>query len=512
MNYENPILRGMYPDPSVVRVGDTYYLATSTFEYYPGIALSKSTDLLNWEKIPSVATTLAQADLSQAKSNEGIFAVCLRYHAEHFYAITTNFAEFKTFFIKGTLTKTGIQWEENRTEIAVRGIDPDLYFEDGRCYVQFTGYVDDKGNKAIQQVEISVETGAILQGPEILTFGSGGRDVEAPHILKKDDWYYLLMAEGGTGVGHMITMFRSRNLWGPYDAPANVNPLFTNRDRAEKPLQNIGHGDLFQDILGNWWLTCLGTRPATVGFTQITNIGRETLLYPVKWSGDWPQIYTGVPEQTVDMTDFPEHAKILTVAQTLTPFVDDFMEKNLQPEWITLRGSLQEKLQVTPSSLSLTGSTTTLSDTGTPSFLGVRQTEHEEDFRVILDREQTQIRAGKLGVACLINNDHYATLLIEKVTEGYRLVRFQKVADLEVHEVLGTLADKPESMGITHHTAKKRFWAYGDGQEFGFDTAALHFSNEAIAALNTGDFQGMYVLGDALMSVKEVRRTQISCS
>lgn len=191
MNYENPILRGMYPDPSVVRVGDTYYLATSTFEYYPGIALSKSTDLLNWEKIPSVATTLAQADLSQAKSNEGIFAVCLRYHAEHFYAITTNFAEFKTFFIKGTLTKTGIQWEENRTEIAVRGIDPDLYFEDERCYVQFTGYVDDKGNKAIQQVEISVETGAILQGPEILTFGSGGRDVEAPHILKKDDWYYL---------------------------------------------------------------------------------------------------------------------------------------------------------------------------------------------------------------------------------------------------------------------------------------------------------------------------------
>ena len=115
-------------------------------------------------------------------------------------------------------------------------------------------------------------------------------------------------------------------------------------------------------------------------------------------------------------------------------------------------------------------------------------------------------------MACLINNDHYAALLIEKVTEGYRLVRFQKVADLEVHEVLGTLADMPESMGITHHTAKKRFWAYGDGQEFGFDTAALHFSNEAIAALNTGDFQGMYVLGDALMSVKEVRRTQISCS
>lgn len=506
MNYQNPVLRGMYPDPSIVRVEDTYYLATSTFEYYPGIALAKSTDLLNWENIPSIATTPAQADLRRSKSNEGIFAVCLRYHAGHFYAITTNFAEFTTFFIKGTLTETGIQWEDSRTEVDVRGIDPDLYFEDGRTYVQFTGYVDDQGNKAIQQLEIAEATGAILRGPEILTFGSGGRDVEAPHILHKDGWYYLLMAEGGTGVGHMITVFRSRDLWGPYEAPAGLNPLFTNRDRAAQPLQNIGHADLFQDTFGNWWLTCLGTRPAAVDFTQITNIGRETLLYPVNWTGDWPAIYTGVPEQTVDMTDFPEHAKVLTKEQSLTPFVDHFLTDSLHPEWISLRAPLTAELKVTSGRLALTGNPTTLSETGTPAFLGLRQTEHEETFQVTLDKEHTRVDGGQFGVACLINNDHYACLLVEKVATGYQLLRFQKVADIEVKEVLGTVDKLPETMGITHSSREKRFWARVGEEELGFTTGALHFSNEAIAALNTGDFQGLYVVGAAVMSVSSVFR------
>ena len=103
--YQNPILRGMYPDPSIVRVGDTYYMVNSTFEYYPGIALSRSFDLLNWEKLPSIAQTIEQADLRSAKSNEGIFAVCIRYNQGFFYVITTNFAEFKNFIIRGYLNE-----------------------------------------------------------------------------------------------------------------------------------------------------------------------------------------------------------------------------------------------------------------------------------------------------------------------------------------------------------------------------------------------------------------------
>lgn len=239
-------------------------------------------------------TKKSQADLTQAKSNEGIFAVCIRYFNNAFYVITTNFAEFKSFIIRGVLTDTGeIHWDDERITLNIQGIDPDLYFENGRTYVEFTGYIDDKGTKAIQQAEINLIDGSILHGPKVISYGTGGRDIEGPHIIKKDHTYYLLTAEGGTGIGHMITIFKSSSLWGPFNDSEQINPLFTNRDRANEPLQNIGHADLFQDQQQNWWLTCLGTRPANVGFTQITNLGRETLLYPVNWDSTWPKVYTG---------------------------------------------------------------------------------------------------------------------------------------------------------------------------------------------------------------------------
>ncbi len=246
--------------------------------------------------------------------------------------ITTNFAEFKNFIIRGYLNEdqTAIIWENNRVEVDIFGIDPDLYFEDNRTYVQFTGYVEG-GKKAIQQVEIELETGNILRGPEVLSFGTGGRDVEGPHILKEKGAYYLLAAEGGTGQGHMITMFKGESLWGPFQS-APTNPLFTNRDRAEEPLQNIGHADLFQDTLGNWWLTCLGTRPATIDHIQITNLGRETLLYPVEWTEEWPVINKGIPSLEVDLTDFPNHSQALSNPQILSKFTDYFISEKLNQD------------------------------------------------------------------------------------------------------------------------------------------------------------------------------------
>lgn len=190
------------------------------------------------------------------------------------------------------------------------GIDPDLFFEDGQVYVQFTGFTKN-GQKAIQQVQIEIETGEILRGPEILSFGTGGRDVEGPHIIKYHQQYYLLMAEGGTGAGYMIAMQKSKDLWGPYQAVSNVNPLFTNRDRAEETLQNIGHADLFQDENDNWWMVCLGTRPYRHEHIQFTNLGRETLLYPVTWEDEWPKIYHGTPTLEVDLSAFPKHQALM---------------------------------------------------------------------------------------------------------------------------------------------------------------------------------------------------------
>ncbi|MBK0347795.1 family 43 glycosylhydrolase [Aerococcaceae bacterium zg-ZJ1578] len=508
-HYTNPILRGMYPDPSIVRVDNTYYMVNSTFEYFPGIALSKSTDLLNWTKLPSIIQEKSQADLEKAQSNEGIFAVCIRYINETFYVITTNFAEFKNFIIAGKLATDGqsIIWESKRTELNIMGIDPDLYFEDGRTYVQFTGYIDDKGTKAIQQVEIELTTGEILRGPEVISFGTGGRDVEGPHILNQKGYYYLLAAEGGTGIGHMITMFRSKSLWGPYES-APTNPLFTNRDRANQALQNIGHADLFQDQHQNWWLTCLGTRPATVGFVNYTNIGRETLLYPVDWSDEWPVIYNGVPEETVSLKDFSEHAKVLG-EQQINAFIDNFEHEQLNPEWITLRQPLGERLALSKNQLTLLGSPFTLSDIATPSFLSVRQTEHQEVFHIEISENSTY-QNGSIGVACMINNTHHAAILVSENEMGsYDVYKAVTILDLEINEKIGTLMQKPTTFSLTNTVDAKVFKVSNQNEAVEYSVHAMHFSNEAIAALNTGDMQGIYVLGDAKAVVTKAMRETI---
>ncbi|BDR56629.1 glycoside hydrolase family 43 protein [Xylocopilactobacillus apis] len=507
--YQNPIMRGMYPDPSIVQVDGTYYLVNSTFEYYPGIAVSKSKDLVNWTRMQGIAIYPEQADLRQAKSNEGIFAVNIRYHDGFFYVITTNFSEFKTIIIKGQLNKDQeeIEWEPNRVEVEIRGIDPDLYFENDRTYVQFTGYIDDQGTKAIQQVEIDLTTGDLVTEPKVLTKGTGGRDVEGPHIIKRGDWYYLLIAEGGTGLGHMITMQRSHELWGPYEAPLEVNPIFTNRDRAEEPLQNIGHADLFQDPKGNWWMTCLGTRPSAVEFIKITNTGRETLLYPVDWSEDWPKVYHGVPTQEVDLTDFYNHAETIG-EQKIMPFVDEFSNDKLGAEWLTLRDSLGDRLNISKGKLSLTGSDRTIEKLGTPSFLGVRQSEPKEALEITVDIKDTKLNQGQAGIVSLINADHYAALMIQYNAEKseYEILKVLKVADIEQSEVVGTSKDLPHQLILKNDLASKRFSAVWSDREIYFDISSLHLSNEAIAALNTGDMEGIYVLNDAELTITKVER------
>ena len=505
-SYQNPIIRGMHPDPSVVRVDDTYYLANSTFEYYPGVTVMTSKDLLNWKTMGGVATVPEQADLRKSKSNEGIFAANIRYHDGYFYVITTNFAEFKTFIIRGKLNSDArIEWEKSRVEIDVPGIDPDIYFEDGHTYVQFTGYIDDKGTKAIRQVEIDLTTGKILDGPKILTYGTGGRDVEGPHILKKDGWYYLLVAEGGTGEGHMITIFRSKELWGPYESNPD-NPIFTNRDRANKAIQNVGHGDLFTDPDGNWWLVCLGTRPASVGFKQITNLGRETLLYPVEWKKGWPVINNGVPTEKVDLTDFPQHAVTLSNEQKINNFVDDFSEDKLHPEWLTLRNDLGENLAIANNSLILKGNELTISDLSTASFVGLRQTEHEETFEVKLNDEKSQLNGGSFGIASLIDAENNAALMIQKSENGFDVYRDQQIADIKLNEKIGHLDKTPTSFKLVN-TKETKVFSVSDGEkEVSFTTDAIHLSNQAIAALNTGDIEGLYARNEAVMAIDEVRR------
>ncbi|MBE6855403.1 MAG: glycoside hydrolase family 43 protein [Ruminococcus sp.] len=194
MKYKNPILSGFYPDPSVCRVGDTYYLVCSTMHYFPGVPIFESKDLLNWKQIGNCLTRESQVALSDVPSSGGVFAPTIRYHDGRFYMVTTNSTSQKNFYIwtddiHGT-------WSEP-IYIDQDGIDPSLYFENGKTYFMSNG-TDDNGTGGIVQCEIDIVTGEKLTPSQCIWQGSGGRYLEGPHLYKINGRYLLLAAEGGT--------------------------------------------------------------------------------------------------------------------------------------------------------------------------------------------------------------------------------------------------------------------------------------------------------------------------
>ena len=250
----------------------------------------------------------------------------------------------------------------------------------------------------------------------------------------------------------------------------------------------------------------MGTRPATIDHIQITNLGRETLLYPVEWTEEWPVISKGIPSLEVDLTDFPNHSQALSNPQNLSKFTDYFVSEQLDPEWTTLRNQLGSRLLIENQQLILKGSNLTLKDLSNPSFLAVRQTEHEQTFVVTINPKNSQLNQGSLGIAVIINSDHYAALLLSK--EEHRIVvrKHIQILDLEWDEIIGELSALPETLTLHHTTCEKVFTAQTQTETIQYSISAQHFSNEAIAALNTGDMQGLYVLGDAKLVVKSVKR------
>ena len=235
---QNPIISGFSPDPSVVAVGEDYYLVNSTFHYFPGVPVYHSRDLLNWQQIGNVLDRPSQLPLEQATASLGIYAPTIRYHDGTFYMITTNVGGGGNFMV--TAGNPAGPWSDP-VWLEQQGIDPSLYFEDGKCYM-----VSNPDN-TITLCEIDPLTGATLSPGKALWKGTGGRFPEGPHIYKKDGWYYLLISEGGTELAHKLTVARSRHIYGPYEAnPAN--PIFTHCSLAaqESNIQGTGHGDMFR--------------------------------------------------------------------------------------------------------------------------------------------------------------------------------------------------------------------------------------------------------------------------
>ncbi|EGF89199.1 xylosidase/arabinosidase [Asticcacaulis biprosthecium C19] len=294
--YRNPILPGYSPDPSIDRVGDAYYMVNSTFAHFPGIPVWKSTDLVNWTQIGNAIDRPGQLDFSGLGVSRGVFAPAISHHDGTFYIVNTC-VDCKGQFVITAKDPAG-PWSDP-TWLPFGGIDPSLFFDkDGRAYITWNdgpiGGSTYDGHRAIWMQEFDPKTLTIAGEKKQIV--NGGADfsqkpiwIEGPHIYHINDWYYLMPAEGGTAEGHSQVVFRSKNVWGPYE-PWEKNPILTQRDLPRdraNPITSAGHADLIQTPAGEWYAIFLAVRPYG---DDLYNTGRETFLLPVKWVDGWPVI------------------------------------------------------------------------------------------------------------------------------------------------------------------------------------------------------------------------------
>jgi xylan 1,4-beta-xylosidase len=285
----NPLIPGFNPDPSIVLADGAYYLVTSTFEYLPGIAVYRSTDLVTWAHIGNVATRPGQVSVDGAPTGGGVWAPTIRYRDGVFYVIVT-IAMSPRGCVVFTAANPAGPWSDGITIDGVGGIDPDLAWdEDGTAYVTFSG-LDTSGEQmgqhlGIQQVRVDLGAGKALEAPRSLWSGTGLKFPEAPHLYRHGDYWYLLIAEGGTERGHGVSVARGPSPEGPFEGhPAN--PVLSARSTS-RPIQNTGHADLVATPDGGTALVLLGMRP--LGLTQsFSPLGRETFITPVSWADGWP--------------------------------------------------------------------------------------------------------------------------------------------------------------------------------------------------------------------------------
>lgn len=362
----NPLIPGFNPDPSVVRVGDDYYICTSSFEYLPGLPIYHSKDFIHWNLIGHVVTTEHQLASAQIPTNGGAWAPTIRHHDGVFYVVVTDAMGRGTLVFSAT--DPAGKWSDGIVT-NISGIDPDIFWdESGDCYATFSGLQltgkEFGKHLGIQQAKIDLTTGQLLEEPRSIWSGVGGMFPEAPHIYKIDDWYYLFIAEGGTERGHGESVARSRNLTGPFESGPN-NPFLSARSTI-RPIQNTGHGDLVQLTNGDWVMVLLGMR--TRGQTRsFSSLGRETFATNITWVDGWP---VAEPVLASDVVAAPE-------------FVEEFKGPELNQEFISIRRLPSSVSSLEADGLHIKGEGASMSELR-PAFVGRRLRRHEGIVRANL--------------------------------------------------------------------------------------------------------------------------------
>ena len=417
----NPLLPGFYPDPSICRVGDDFYMVTSSFSYYPGVPVFHSRDLVNWAQIGHCLHRPEQLPLDWQSISGGVYAPTIRYHDGLFYMVTTNVSHGGNFFV--TAKDPAGPWSDPVYIKGAPGIDPTIFWDDdGSAWM--TGTTDWQEHKpGVWIGRLDLEN-ACVTGERVLVWQGAlvnAWSPEAPHIYKKDGWYYLMIAEGGTEDYHAVTIARSRSILGPYEGYAG-NPILTHRHLGlDYPICNVGHGDLVQLADGSWYMVALASR-LVGGYHK--NMGRETFIAPVDWSGEWPVVSPGTGR--VEWT-YP--APALPACPVETPDQDDFAALC----WNTLGTPGEGDVTITEGTLTLRSTQDWFvpdglprrgAPNGCPGFYGRRQQHMTFTAEVTVSAPDT----GMAGLMLLQNGFNSLSVSLVQTEAGpvVRAVRNEK--------------------------------------------------------------------------------------
>jgi len=484
--FKNPIVTGMNPDPSICRVGDDYYLVNSTFEYFPGLPISHSKDLVHWKTIGYALSRPGSNPLIGAASGTGgQYAPTIRHHDGTFYVICTNYGgqgSHGEFYV--TATNPAGPWSDPHW-LKEWYVDPSLMFENDSVY-----YLSPDNKGSFLTGTMDLKTDKFHKPLKKIAAGLGGSSPEGPHMYKINDFYYLMSAEGGTGYQHREVIQRSKSPYGPFEA-SPVNPVVSNMNAPNHPFQAIGHADLLQLPDKSWWLVCLGIRPRNGNYHHL---GRETFLAPVTWNKDgWPKVgANGIVEERLFAPNLPQHI------WEKEPDRDDFNSSDLKLAWNFVRNPHAEDWSLTekPGSLRLNGSKISFKEKDSPAFVGRRQSAYNTTSSAKISFVPTAINEEAGLVVRVDDANHYDFLITMR--DGKRVVLLRKY--LKNKEVSLNYKEIPKGdliLRISSTDLEYQFWVQKKGKkDLMVDTATTKdLSNEVIGGF-TGTFIGMYASGN----------------
>ena len=404
-HYRNPVLAGFHADPSIVAANGKFYLVNSSFTYFPGIPVFESTDLVHWKQIGNVIDRPTQLDFDGLSVSRGIFAPTIEFHDGLFYVVTTATDSGGNFI--ATARDPAGPWSDPHWLPTIGGIDPSLFFDDdGKVYLlnndEPPGPARYDGHRAIWMQQIDLARFQPVGPRKVLIDGGVEPEknpiwIEGPHIYKRDGWYYLSDAEGGTGPQHSQVVLRSREVWGPY-VPYAGNPILTQRDLpADRPLPitNAGHADLVEGPDGSWWAVFLASRNYQ---QRHYNTGRETYLLPVQWRDGWPEILPA--DQAIPyVVKAPSWMRgEAAQAPSTGNFVhrDEFDGPVLASDWFRVRvpKTAWADLAARPGSLAVHPLAEGLETLRNPAFLGRRQQHLRFEASTAMSTPPAGVAAG----------------------------------------------------------------------------------------------------------------------